>query len=81
MILQKLKLEIQQAGRISQRQLCRRYRISPEGLDAMLSLLIKRGHVHKSMSEKASQSCGCGKENEVWYSWHDVAQIPTVEIS
>ncbi|MCE2593482.1 FeoC-like transcriptional regulator [Motilimonas cestriensis] len=81
MILQRLKQEIQQAGRISQQQLCRRYRVSPQGLDAMLALLIKRGNVHKSMSEKAASACGCGKENEIWYSWHDVAQIPMIEIS
>ncbi len=80
MILQKLKQEIQGAGKISQQQLCQRYRISPSGIDAMLRLLIKRGHVHKSMSAKAAQTC-CGKTNEIWYSWHDIAQIPTIEIS
>ncbi|MFO6422243.1 FeoC-like transcriptional regulator [Motilimonas sp. KMU-193] len=80
MILQKLKQDIQRAGRVSQKQLCQRYRISPHGVDAMLNILIKRGHVHKSMSIQAAKSC-CGRENEVWYSWHDIAQIPTTEIS
>ncbi|MCE2570231.1 FeoC-like transcriptional regulator [Motilimonas eburnea] len=80
MILQKLKQEIQRAGKVSQKQLCQRYRISPHGVDAMLRILIKRGHVHKSMSARAAASCG-GQGNEIWYSWHDIAQIPTTEIS
>lgn len=81
MILQKLQAELQDKGRLSQQQLCRSFRISPAGLDAMLAILIKRGHVHKSMAIEADHACHCQPQQKIWYSWHDTAQIATLEIS
>ncbi|RJG47727.1 FeoC-like transcriptional regulator [Motilimonas pumila] len=80
MILQKLQAELKRKGRLSQQQLCRTFRVSPTGLDAMLAILIKRGHVHKSMASEADTGCQCQPQRQVWYSWHDAAQIATLEI-
>jgi hypothetical protein len=75
MILQEISAYVKEAGRIEEKKLLKHFRLSSEGLAPMMSVLLKRGKIQKTIilrGEKLSP--------EIYYSWTETAQIPTLTV-
>ncbi|EGA68482.1 ferrous iron transport protein C [Vibrio sinaloensis DSM 21326] len=55
MILSDLKLYIDQHGSVSQRELAKQFHMSEDGVDAMLSVWIRKGVISRLVDTNASQ--------------------------
>lgn len=66
MILSDLKAYIDQQGRASRSQLAKQFGMSLDGVDAMLSLWVKKGEIGRELRGSHESSC-CQDAEEVWY--------------
>lgn len=55
MILTELKQYIDLKGRVSQRELAKQFRLSEDGVDAMLSVWIRKGVISRLVDTNAAQ--------------------------
>jgi len=78
MILQQLKQALEHQGWVEQRNLMRRFNLSEDALDSMLSIWMRRGLVVRNSAAGCSGGCGCGDASGgVQYRW---AQAGTIGI-
>lgn len=75
MILQSISNYVKQAGRIEEKKLLKHFHLSCEGLAPMMELLLKRGKIQKTVSQRGGKL-----PPEIFYSWREIAQIPTVSV-
>jgi len=75
MILQSISDYVKQAGRIEERKLLNHFHLSREGLAPMMAVLLKRGKIQKTINQR-----GDTLPPEIFYSWCEIAQIPTVAV-
>ncbi|MCW8995442.1 MAG: FeoC-like transcriptional regulator [Psychromonas sp.] len=75
MILQSINNYIKNAGRISEDKLLENFRLSREGLAPMMAVLLKRGKIRKTINQR-----GAKLPPEIYYSWTEIAQIPTLTV-
>lgn len=75
MILQDITNYIKEQGRTSEIKLLKHFHLTSEGLEPMMSVLLKRGKIHKTINQRGSQL-----PPEIYYSWTDTAQIPTLTV-
>lgn len=74
MILQEIGQSLQQAGRMTQRELAQRHHI-PEGmLEGIMGVWMRKGRVRRCQSGGCSGNC-CGQRAEVVYEWLPEGQI------
>ncbi len=66
MILTKLGQHLKEHSTVRRRDLCKKFAISDDGVDAMLEVWIKKGRVSRLVDEK---------RNEVSYHWVQVNEI------
>jgi len=75
MILQQLKQALEGQGWVEQSILMRRFNLSGDALDSMLSIWMRRGLVIRNTDAGCSGGCGCGDTSMVQYRWAEVGQI------
>ena len=75
MILQQLKQALEGQGWVEQTLLMRRFNLSADALDSMLTIWMRRGLVIKNNDAGCSGSCGCGDTASVQYHWARANQI------
>lgn len=75
MILQQLKQALEGQGWVTQQQLSRRFNLSADALDSMLSVWMRRGLVVKNTSAACSGKCGCGDAAVIQYRWMEAGKI------
>ena len=75
MILQEISVYVQEAGRIEEKKLLNHFHLSHEGLQPMMAVLLKRGKIQKTINQRGNRL-----SPETYYSWTDIAQIPTLTV-
>jgi len=75
MILEALSHYIQTQQRVEESALLKKFRLSQHGLAPMIEVLIRTGHVQKTVNRRGDRLIP-----KVFYSWHNVAVIPTTTI-
>jgi hypothetical protein len=75
MILQAITEYVQTKGRVEEQKLLKHFHLSREGLDPMMAVLLKRGKIHKTINRR-----GNSLPPEIYYSWTEAAQIPTLTV-
>ena len=75
MILQEIQAYIKEQGRIEEGVLLRHFHLSSEALNPMISPLLKRGKIHRTLSARGEKL-----EPLVYYSYHKTASIPMVSV-
>lgn len=73
MILQDISVYIKEGGRVKENKLLKHFHLSQEGLDPMMSVLLKRGKIHKTINQRGEKL-----SPKIYYSWTETAQIPTL---
>lgn len=79
MILQQLREQVEQSGRISRRQLAHRFGLSEDGVDAMMALWVKKGLIGQERDGCNSAGC-CKPQGEVWYRVLKANELPVTVI-
>jgi hypothetical protein len=75
MILQEISDYVKEAGRIEEKKLLKHFHLSSEGLEPMMSVLLKRGKIQKTIIQRGERL-----PPEIFYSWTETAQIPTLTV-
>ena len=75
MILQSINDYIKNVERVGEDKLLAHFHLTREGLDPMISVLLKRGNIHKSVVQR-----GKNLPAQIFYSWSDTLLIPTVSV-
>ena len=75
MILQAIADYVKQAGRIEEKKLLKHFHLSSEGLEPMMAVLLKRGRIQKTIHQRGAKLAA-----EIYYSWAETAQIPTLTV-
>ena len=75
MILQEISAYVKKAGRIEEKKLLKHFHLSREGLDPMMAVLLKRGKIQKTINQRGDRL-----PPEIYYSWTETAQIPTLTV-
>lgn len=75
MILQAIADYVKQAGRIEEKKLLNHFHLSSEGLAPMMAVLLKRGRIQKTINQR-----GAKLPPDIYYSWSETAQIPTLTV-
>ncbi|WP_028863330.1 FeoC-like transcriptional regulator [Psychromonas aquimarina] len=75
MILQSLSDYIEKSRRVKEETLLKHFRLSSEGLQPMMAVLLKRGKIHKTINQR-----GKNLPPEIFYSWSENTQIPTLTV-
>ena len=75
MILQEISNFIKDAKRIEEQKLLKHFHLSHQGLEPMMAVLLKRGKIHKTINRRGSRL-----PPEIYYSWTETAQIPTLTV-
>ncbi len=75
MILQSITDYVKQAGRIEEKKLLKHFHLSCEGLAPMMAVLLKRGKIQKTVNQRGDKL-----PPEIFYSWSEIAQIPTLTV-
>jgi hypothetical protein len=75
MILQEISDYVKEAGRIEENKLLKHFHLSSEGLEPMMSVLLKRGKIQKTINQRGGRL-----PPEIYYSWAENAQIPTLTV-
>lgn len=75
MILQEISDYVKEAGRIEEKKLLKHFHLSSEGLEPMMSVLLKRGKIQKIINQR-----GGNLPPEIYYSWAETTQIPTLTV-
>ena len=75
MILQEISDFIKEAKRIEEKKLLKHFHLSHQGLEPMMAVLLKRGKIHKTINQLGSKLPA-----EIYYSWTETAQIPTLTV-
>jgi len=65
-ILQQLKLYIEQHGRSSRKDLANHFGMSEDGVDTMLDVWVRKGTINKELIGCGSDLC-CQNAEDVWY--------------
>ena len=56
-------------------KLLKHFHLSSEGLDPMMAVLLKRGKIQKTINQRGKRL-----PPEIYYSWTETAQIPTLTV-
>lgn len=75
MILQSLNDYIKEAKRVEESRLLSHFHLSQEGIAPMMAVLLKRGYIQKTIIQRGSKL-----PPEIFYSYVQVAQIPTLTV-
>lgn len=75
MILLDISNYIEEQGRIEEVKLLKQFHLTSEGLEPMMAVLLKRGKIHKTINQRGNRL-----SPEVFYSWTETAQIPTLTV-
>jgi hypothetical protein len=75
MILQEISGFIKDAKRIEEKKLLKHFHLTHEGLEPMMAVLLKRGKIHKTINQRGTRLAP-----EIYYSWTEIAQIPTLTV-
>ena len=75
MILQEISDYVKEAGRIEEKKLLKHFHLSSEGLEPMMAVLLKRGIIQKIINQRGNRL-----PPEIYYSWTETAQIPTLTV-
>jgi hypothetical protein len=75
MILQEISDYVKKAGRIEEKTLLKHFHLSRDGLAPMMSVLLKRGKIQKTIIQR-----GKSLPPDIFYSWTNTAQIPTLTV-
>lgn len=75
MILHSLNEYIKKAKRVEQSCLLKHFHLSEEGLAPMIAVLLKRGYIQKTINQRGSKL-----PPEIYYSYVQIAQIPTLTV-
>jgi len=75
MIIQEIQQYIIYAKRVEETVLLKHFHISQTGIMPMLSILLKRGKIHKTVSQRGKQL-----DPVIYYSYHPIASIPMMSV-
>lgn len=79
MILQRLKQHLLSVHCIERSVLARQFKLSDDGIDAMLEIWVKKGRLKRSAVNGCAGCSSCGEQSsEVIYQW--IKQDKSVEI-
>lgn len=75
MILSAISEYVKKAGRIEEKQLLKEFHLRKEGLSPMMAVLLKRGKIQKTIKLRGEKL-----DPEIYYTWSEKQQIPTVTV-
>ena len=75
MILQSIYDYVLQAGRVEESLLLTHFHLRQEGLEPMMSVLLKSGKIQKTLHQRGDKLAA-----RIYYSCPSKAQIPTITI-
>jgi hypothetical protein len=75
MILQEIQQYIIDAKRVEEGVLLKHFHLSREGIAPMMTILLQRGKIHKTVSQRGKKLAPL-----VYYSYHHVASIPMMTV-
>lgn len=75
MILQSLSDYVKQQGRVEEKMLLKHFHLSHDAIEPMMAVLLKRGKIQKTINQRGPKLAV-----EIYYSWHESAQIPTLTV-
>lgn len=75
MILQAIAEYVKSKERIEESALLQHFRLTKEGLSPMISILLQRGKLHKSIHQRGNKL-----SEQIFYSYSDQLKIPMVSV-
>lgn len=75
MILSAISEYVKNTGRVEEKQLLKQFHLRKEGLSPMIAVLLKRGKIQKTINTRGKKL-----DPEIYYSWSEKPQIPTVTV-
>ena len=75
MILKRLSEYIQTQQRVEEGVLLRKFRLSSNGLDPLIEVLIRSGNIQKTVNNRGDKLAA-----QVFYSWRSLKVIPIITV-